>query len=376
LANGDDDFEKQKAIFLTNSKIQAALYALGKTLKDKTCFALPPKQLIIVGKNKPSEGYVYAIDVNAKKGIWDQYSYTKTIKNFKKTKVDESNYKKYIKYVGTKKELIKICNKEKKIWLEKEGYCIPRITFRQIHPKHYLPIILRFLNPRRGEWDWKEKILDKYPGLKKRLKDIKSVRERERIITKFFYSEYKVKRKILKQKEKNFTKNWEKISEVFFITLSNTIGLHFPKKMNKIRAYITLNPICPRNILKNSFDIYYNYQSKQVIAISMHEIFHFLYFEKCKKVFKKSKQKCDPLLGLHLSEIIPKIILNMGKFQNLMNYNHKTYPEYLRIKINGKRLDLCIKDILEKSKNFEEFLIKSDRFMFRNKEIIKKGLKD
>ncbi len=151
LANGNDDFEKQKAIFLTDSKIQAALYALGKTLKDKTCFALPPKQLIIVGKNKPSEGYVYTVNVNAKKGIWNQYSYIKTIKNFKKTKVDEFNYKKYIKYVGTKKELIKICNKEKKIWLKKEGYYIPRIMFRQIHPKHYLPIILRFLNPRRGE---------------------------------------------------------------------------------------------------------------------------------------------------------------------------------------------------------------------------------
>ena len=126
LAKGNDEFENQKAIYLTDSKIQAALYALGKTLKNKTCFALPPEQLVIVGKNKPSEGYVYIVDVKAKKGIWDQYSYTKDIKNFKKINVKLSDYKKYIKYVNTKKELIEICDKKKKKMVRKR---------RILHPK-------------------------------------------------------------------------------------------------------------------------------------------------------------------------------------------------------------------------------------------------
>jgi hypothetical protein len=42
-AKGIDEFENQNAIFLTDDFVQAALYAIGKTLKGKTIFALPPE---------------------------------------------------------------------------------------------------------------------------------------------------------------------------------------------------------------------------------------------------------------------------------------------------------------------------------------------
>jgi len=113
-AKGIDEFENQKAIFLTDSFVQAALYAIGKTLKGKTVFALPPNKLIIVGKESPKSGYVYSVNVDAKKGVWDQFSYTKEIRKFKKTKVNPSDFRDKITYIKTKKELLEICKKEKK----------------------------------------------------------------------------------------------------------------------------------------------------------------------------------------------------------------------------------------------------------------------
>jgi len=91
---------------------------------------------------------------------------------------------------------------------------------------------------------------------------------------------------------------------------------------------------------------------------------------------KKRKIKSDKSLFLHLSEIVPRVILNTNKFQKIMEYDHKTYPEYLKIKINNRRIDSCIENILKKSNNFEEFLINADKFMFRNRKTIKKVLKD
>jgi len=377
LAKGDDEFENQRAIYLTKSKIQAALYALGKTLKNKTCFALPPNQLVIVGKSIPSKGYVYEVDVDANKGIWDQYSYPKEISNFKKIKVSPKDYERYIWHVKTKEEMVKICNAEKKIWLNKNGYCIPELIFKPVLPKHYLEFIMRFLNPKKDDWNWKDKILKKHPKLRKRLNQVFDINKRREIIENYFFEEHKKKIKIMKEKSQILNKSWSQLSEEFFISLSNMLGIYFPKKMSRIVANITLNPICPRDTFKYNFDIYYDYKISQSMAIIMHEIFHFLYFEKCKKVFgKKRKIKSDKNLFLHLSEIVPRVILNTSKFQKIMRYDHKTYPEYLKIKINNTRIDSCIEYILKKSNNFEEFLINADKFMFRNRKTIKKALKD
>lgn len=106
-AKGLTKFENQKAIFLTKTFLHAALYAIGKTLKGKAIFAITPRRLIIVGNKKPSSGYVYQVDVNAKKGERQQYSYNKEILNFKIKKVNPKDYTKNISYVKDEKELSK-----------------------------------------------------------------------------------------------------------------------------------------------------------------------------------------------------------------------------------------------------------------------------
>ena len=109
-AKGLEESENKKAIYLTDTFLQAALYALGKSLKGKTAFALPPGKLVIVGDLKPAtSGFVYEVDVDAEKGVRDQYAYFKPIKEFKKTKVFLKDYKKNLVYVKTKDELKEFC---------------------------------------------------------------------------------------------------------------------------------------------------------------------------------------------------------------------------------------------------------------------------
>lgn len=109
LSKGITKFENQKAAFLCKKFGHAALYAIGKTLKGKAIFAVIPTKLIIVGNKKPESGYVYEVDVDAKKGPREQYAYKKSIKKFKIYKVNPKNYKKSIIYVKNKKELLKLC---------------------------------------------------------------------------------------------------------------------------------------------------------------------------------------------------------------------------------------------------------------------------
>jgi len=108
-AKGQNKFENQKAIFLCKTFNQAALYAISKSLKEKTAFGINPKKLIIVGKShKPKSGYVYKVNVKkTKKGPREQYAYFNKIKEFKITKVYPKNYQNKIIYINTKEDLIK-----------------------------------------------------------------------------------------------------------------------------------------------------------------------------------------------------------------------------------------------------------------------------
>jgi hypothetical protein len=105
-AKGINKFQNQKAIFLTKSFKQEALFALGKSLKGKTSFYLPPGRLIIKGKYKPKEkAYVYEVNVNAIKGDLGnyEYAYKKPINKFMIHLVKLRHYKKYIKTINNLK---------------------------------------------------------------------------------------------------------------------------------------------------------------------------------------------------------------------------------------------------------------------------------
>ena len=98
-AKGLTAFENQKAIILCKTFSHAALYAIGKSLKNVTPFAVTAKKLIIVGDKKPKAGYVYEVNVNVEKGERNQYSYKKKIRDFRTKKVLPKDYQKQIIYV-------------------------------------------------------------------------------------------------------------------------------------------------------------------------------------------------------------------------------------------------------------------------------------
>ncbi len=111
-AEGIVEFESNRGIFLTDSKKLASLYALGKTLKGKTRFGYVRNKLIIVGDYKPKLGYVYEVNVKAKKFQRAQYVYDKEIKKFKTYKVNPKDFEKDIIYVGSEKELFNLVKKD------------------------------------------------------------------------------------------------------------------------------------------------------------------------------------------------------------------------------------------------------------------------
>lgn len=107
-AEGMNEFENIRAVFLTKIFLHAALYAIGKTLKGKTAFGISKDKLVILGNFKPKPGYVYEVEVKRPiKGHGGQYAFKGELRPIKKIKVFPKDYKKYFIRVKNKEEIYK-----------------------------------------------------------------------------------------------------------------------------------------------------------------------------------------------------------------------------------------------------------------------------
>jgi len=237
---------------------------------------------------------------------------------------------------------------------------LPKVQFVELPIEMEKEFFFNFL----FKSDMSKYVTKRHPKLKKIL-SIKSDIERKKIISDYI-SEYRKKNsKIIKKHIVKYEKAWKKIEKPFFLELSNIIDMQWPKNQKIIKAYISINSICPRFLDDWSFTMYYNYPDiKEAMEIIMHECCHFLYFEKWKKVFPRmNRNKFEsPHIEWQLSEIIAPIILNDTRIQKLLKTRAKFYEEYENIKIG----DISIADYFSKlykaninKTNFENILRKS-----------------
>lgn len=225
-----------------------------------------------------------------------------------------------------------------------------------------------FLNPKKGDWNWSKYILNAHPELKKFKKENKFEKSNIKdYIIKFREDNHN----ILENKKEEFEKLFNTKSDVLLKNLLNLLQLK-ETKINEIRILISICPINPRDIKKKEFSVYYNFSLEDMFAIAMHEILHFVYFEKWKEVFPKSNEESfdGPHIIWHLSEIVAPILLNSNELQSVLKYNHRGYNEYNKLKFGDKDIYDIIKNFYKRSDNFEEFLKKAYKFVLENEEKI------
>jgi hypothetical protein len=78
----------------------------------------------------------------------------------------------------------------------------PKVKFKIPKSVETLGTIWDFLNPDKKEWDWSNRILDKYPKLKVKYTNAKSIDERKKIVSEFFLNYEKSNKKNIDKKRK------------------------------------------------------------------------------------------------------------------------------------------------------------------------------
>ncbi len=248
---------------------------------------------------------------------------------------------------------------------------IPKVVFKIADPEYDLNYMLQFLLSKNKQL--KERVLSEYPILKTKLEGYTRINEP---LKEYIDEYYRNNLDEIKNRLIEFNNEWNKISDKFLVALSEIMKTDWPKEHQEIEVFVSIVPICPRNLKKYSLSIYY--KSRWMKKIIAHEITHFLYFKKWKEIFPNTKDKeCEaPHIIWYLSEILDFVILMNPKTKDLVEANLKTSYPLLFIE-NTNILDHMYQlytESLSKKESFEIFLKKAYEEILKHKDSYQKTI--
>lgn len=240
-----------------------------------------------------------------------------------------------------------------------------KVNFVVAELKDYISSLQRLLDE-----DWAMgHIFSKYPQLKERLNQSK---DKSKTIKSFFSEQEKKFLPVMISEQKGFQDSWDKINDKVFSALEEIHETKFPAEV--FSARVTLNPICPRNLNANRFDIYFGMAHGIMKTVVAHELSHFIFFAKFKEIFPKLKpeERESPNIIWKLSESVPAVIFNDKRILKIFEpvQGAVVYNSITKIDIDGKPLLETLQEFYDKRKSFEDFIRKSyEFFKLHEKEI-------
>ncbi len=251
---------------------------------------------------------------------------------------------------------------------------IPKVKFVDIALSLELDMLYGFLF--QNDWDWGKYIIKKHPQIKPALV-LKTKTARMNFLKEYVLGFRKENKELIKNNKVKYRQEWQKIEKDFLTTLAEILEIDWPENKRTITAMVSLNPICPRFLNNWSFSLSYSKNLADLREVIMHEICHFLYFEKWKKLYPKmSTKKFEaPHIEWHLSEIVAPIILNDERIQPLLKQKAGFYDEHRKIKIGWQSVPKYFAALYlnnkKEGKNFADFVKHAYKVMKDNKSLFK-----
>lgn len=233
------------------------------------------------------------------------------------------------------------------------------------NPNRMIGVIQRMLLPTRKGFDWSNVYAKEYPQFGNLISKVEDPDEIKNLSYMYFNELYSQNKTLLEHIANGFQSEWDKNGNLMLEELSKTLEFPWPDNCNNITAYPTLNPICPRFLREKSFEVYYKYSPKDMKKVALHEILHFIWFEKWKQVFPNSDEKEfeAPYLIWKLSEMVPQAVLGDERIQTVFPHSPSVYQEWKVKSINDKPLLQHLQEIYSQRNSFEDFMKSSLKFV-------------
>ena len=183
------------------------------------------------------------------------------------------------------------------------------ITFKNPGFSYSVDSILLFQTDETSGW-WKDSLYCFYPQLERKRIEGLCGAEQAAYLREALSNIYRQSEAELEEKVQTYQAHWEANRGEVEEALADVFQMPLAGRFQNIIANITLNPICPRFLAERTFDVFYRNSPRGALGMSLHEVVHFLWFDRWRSLFQDDPSEYEtPHLKWLFSEMAVKPIL-------------------------------------------------------------------
>lgn len=228
---------------------------------------------------------------------------------------------------------------------------LPKVEFQQLNINENLESLVWYANPKNSinsPLNFYDFVLKLFPELKNKITENMSDEEIYIIIEQNIKP---ILEKIANNSNdiKKYQQIWNQVNDNIMKDLEKKLNIKWPQN-TKIICRVGLLPVCPRDIEGRTFDINYGIDKDNLIATGIHELCHFLYFEKWKELYPnyKSEEFDTPHIAWYLSEAMIDPLINNKIFKKYTNDDLSSYSVFYKTYIDGKSIIAILREYTNK----------------------------
>lgn len=240
---------------------------------------------------------------------------------------------------------------------------LPTIVFRKMTLEENINLIKWAYFDDNGSCDIHEFVLQYFPKLRELSKNA-TEDEVHKKIEEIVSQDYVEHSKHMDEEVERYNELWKDINDKYFTKISEYLNIKWPEKIDIIDASVGLTPTFPRHLDEHSFSLTTGMEEKSVIRVSAHETLHFIWMEKFKELFPKTKRRefDSPYYPWQYSEMVTDPILNSKEINAILHVKEESYDCYYEMEYEGKSIIEGLREIYSSSDSIENKIKKGYAF--------------
>lgn len=220
-----------------------------------------------------------------------------------------------------------------------------------------------------------ESIADLYPDLKGKALSQMDEAGRTCAIQTVIAPQYAEAGQALSEKETAYQAEWDALEMSITQAFEAVFGMPLQNRFDDVRARISLNPVCPRYLAERTFDTYWAYSARGSIANALHELTHFIWFDRWQAIFGDDPSTYEQLhLTWIFSELAIDAVLTDPRLKRFVSHppaaERPAYPSFYELTAEGQPLIDTFRKLYSEN-TIEGFMLEGLKLCKQYEEILR-----
>lgn len=228
---------------------------------------------------------------------------------------------------------------------------------------------------------WSEPLYHFFPQLDREYASSLPLEDKKSYFRECLQTIYQEQESTINEKTLLYARYWAECRPQITAALSDAFELDCGKLFQDMECRISLNPIMPRYLDEDAFDMFYLCSEKGFIGLAIHEIIHFIWFHVWHKTFGDSYDEYEsPSLKWILSEMVVESIMKDPRLSSINPYFDRTqggciYPYFFDMKADGAYV-LDTLDDMYRTQGITDFMTNSYHYCLEHEAEIRRHIQE